>query len=402
MEETDENQSATTLELFFDLVFVFAVTQVTGFMAHGLKGEHAGLSMVQGMLILALFWWGWVGYAWLCNLVRADEGEVRVILMVAMAVMFLVALAIPEAFHDLDGGIDGPYLIAGCYFAFRLTHVVLFWVYARDDDGLQRQLIRFFPTLILSTSFLVLAAMSHDDVHRTLLWGAAVVADYGGTFLGGASGWRLRSAGHFAERHGLMVIIALGESIVAIGVGTNELPISWPIVATAVAGIALAAGLWWIYFDISALKGEEALAEALRDGRVSMARDAYSVLHLPLVAGIVLLALGLKKSMEYVGDPANHELSEPLGALAAAALFGGVIVYLAGHIGFKLRTLGRFSKPRAALVVLVGLGWTLSGDVPALAQVVLLAVLVWALAVYETVHYAEERARTRHAGHTHA
>jgi hypothetical protein len=106
--------------------------------------------------------------------------------------------------------------------------------------------------------------------------------------------------------------------------------------------------------------------------------------------------------MEYVGDPTHHELSEPLGAIAAAALFGGVIVYLAGHIGFKLRTLGVFSKPRAALVVLVGIGWALAGDVPALAQVVLLATLVWGLAVYETLHYAEERARTRHAGHGHA
>ena len=402
MERTDDHQSATPLELFFDLVFVFALTQVTAFMAHGLKGEHGGLAMAQGMLILALFWWGWVGYAWLCNLVRADEGEIRVILMLAMAVMFLVALAIPEAFHDIDGGLYGPYLIAGCYFAFRLTHVLLFWAYARDDAGLQRQLLRFFPTIILSTTFLVLAAMSHDDVHRTLFWAGAVLADYGGTFLGGSSGWRLRSAGHFAERHGLMVIIALGESIVAIGVGTEELAISWPIVAAGLAGIALAAGMWWIYFDISALKGEHALDEALRNGKVAMARDAYSLLHLPLIAGIVLMALGLKKAMEYVGDPDHYDLSDPLGGLAATALFGGVIIYLLGHIGFKLRTLGTFSKPRAALVLVVAVAWAVAGGVPALLQVVLLAVLVWSLAVYETFHYAEERARVRHAGHGHS
>jgi low temperature requirement protein LtrA len=401
MERTDEHQSATPLELFFDLVFVFALTQVTAFMAHALKGPDGALGIAQGMLILALFWWGWVGYAWLCNLVRADEGVIRIIMMVAMTVMFLVALAIPEAFHDLDGGLDGPYVIAACYFAFRLTHVLLFWAYARDDAGLQRQLLRFFPTIILSTTFLVLGAGTHDDVHRTLFWLAAVFADYGGTFLGGSSGWRLRSAGHFAERHGLMVIIALGESIVAIGVGTEELAISWPIIAAGVAGIALAAGLWWIYFDISALKGEEALAEALRQGKVAMARDAYSLLHLPLVAGIVLLALGLKKTMEYVGDPAHHDLSDPLGSLASAALFGGVIIYLLGHIGFKLRTLGVLSKPRAALVVAVGLGWALAGDVPALLQVVLLALLVWLLAGFETFRYAEERARVRHASHHH-
>ncbi|TCJ23401.1 low temperature requirement protein A [Nocardioides jejuensis] len=401
MERTEEHQSATPLELFFDLVFVFALTQVTAFMAH--NDPLRWLAIAQGMLVLALFWWGWVGYSWLCNLVRADEGEIRLILMLAMSVMFLVALAIPESFHDLDGGLSGPYVIAAGYFAFRITHLLLFWAYARDDQGLRRQLIRFFPTILLSTGFLVLGAVTHDEVHRTFFWLGAVVSDYGGTFLGGARGWRLRSAGHFAERHGLMVIIALGESIVAIGVGTNDLPISWPIVGAALAGIALAAGLWWIYFDISAIKGEEALAAVLREGRsVSLARDAYSLLHLPMIAGIALLALGLKKAMAYVGDPAHHDLSEPLGTIAAAALFGGVILYLLAHIGFKLRTLRIFSKPRAGLVVLVAIGWAVSGDVPALAQVVLLAVLVWLLAGFETVRYAEERARVRHAGHDHS
>lgn len=399
MEETDENQSATTLELFFDLVFVFAVTQVTAFMAENLNGW----GILQGLAVLALFWWGWVGYAWLCNLVRADEGPVRLILLLAMSVMFLVALAIPEAFHDLPGGLHGPYVIAGCYFAFRLTHLALFWVYAAGDGALRRQLLRFCPTLILSTTFLILAARADSPHTATYFWLAALASDYGGTVLGGASGWRLRSAGHFAERHSLMVIIALGESIVAIGAGTNEQPISWPIIAAGGAGVALAAALWWVYFDVIALKGEEALEEVVRNGRsVAMARDAYSFLHLPLMAGIVLMALGLKKVMQYVGDPHHHDLSDPLGRTAAAALFGGVLLYLLGHIGFKARTLYAFSKPRAVLAAAVALAWLLAGGVPALGQVVLLAVLVWALAAYETVRYAEERARTRHAGHTHA
>lgn len=399
MEETDENQSATTLELFFDLVFVFAVTQVTAFMAHDLDGWR----IVQGLAVLALFWWGWVGYAWLCNLVRADEGPVRLILLLAMAVMFLVALAIPEAFHDLPGGLHGPYVIAACYFAFRLTHLALFWVYAEGDGGLRRQLLRFCPTIILSTTFLLFAAHSHSPKTATYFWLAALASDYGGTVLGGSSGWRLRSAGHFAERHSLMVIIALGESIVAIGAGTNEQPLSWPIIAAGAAGVALAAALWWVYFDLSALKGEEALEEVVRNGRtMAMARDAYSFLHLPLMAGIVLMALGLKKAMAYVGDPAHHDLSDPLGPLPAAALFGGVLLYLLGHIGFKLRTLHVFSKPRAGLALVVAVAWAVAGGVPALGQIVLLAALVWALAAYETVHYAEERARTRHAGHSHA
>lgn len=392
---TDEDQAATPLELFFDLVFVFALTQVTTFMAHDL----GWLGLFQGLLILSLFWWGWVGIAWLSNLIRLDEGPVRLVLLAAMGVMFLVALAIPQAFHAAPGAISGPYLIAGAYLAFRLTHLVLFWDYSRGDAGLRRQLIRFCPTLVVSAACLVLAAGSHDARTQTAWWAAALVADYLGTILGGARGWRLRSASHFAERHGLIVIIALGETIVAIGVGATDLPLTWPLVVAGLSGIAIAAALWWIYFDITAIKGQEALADMLRGGgSVAMARDAYSILHLPLMAGIVLIALGLKKTMEYVGDSSAHGLSDPLGSVPAAALCGGVMLYLLGHVGFKLRIMHEVGTSRAALAGVIAAIWTFSSQFSALMLVVSVAALLWFLVVFETFRYAEERSNVRSAG----
>jgi low temperature requirement protein LtrA len=403
MERTDENQTATPLELFFDLVFVFALTQVTAYMAHPLD-HHVSpwLAMLQGVLLMALLWWAWVGYSWLTNLVRADEGVVRLILMVAMVAMFALSLSIPEAFHDLPGGLSGPWVLLACYLLFRVTHIALFWCYARDDRGLRKQLVKFTPTLLVSTALLAWAATTHDRTLQTALWAIALAGEYLGTVLGGSSGWRLRSVGHFAERHGLMVIIALGESIVAIGIGAEELPVSWPIIAASALGLALASGLWWIYFDITSIHAEHALAEAPDDGhRTAMARDAYSVLHLPLMVGIVLLALGLKKLLGYVGDPEHHALTDPLSTSGLVALYGGVGLYLVGHIAFKLRTTRILSIPRTvAVVVLAGL---LAGlwSAPALAQLGGVVALVWLLIVFETWTYSEQRHEVRHAGHGH-
>lgn len=403
MERTEENQAATPLELFFDLVFVFALTQVTAYMAHP-NDHHISpwLAMLQGVLMMALLWWAWVGYSWLTNLVRADEGYVRVILMVAMVAMFAVSLAIPEAFYDLPGGLSGPWVLLACYFLFRITHIALFWCYARDDRGLRTQLVKFTPTLLVSTALLAWAATSHDPAVQTALWAAALVGEYVGTILGGSRGWRLRSVGHFAERHGLMVIIALGESIVAIGIGAAELPVSWPIISASALGLALAAGLWWIYFDVTAIHAEHALADEPDDGhRTAMARDAYSVLHLPLMVGIVLLALGLKKLLGYVGDAEHHDLTDPLKASGLVALYGGVGLYLLGHIAFKMRTTRILSVPRTvALAVLAGLFAAL-WNAPALVQLGGAVAVVWGLVAFETWRYAEQRHEVRHTGHGH-
>ena len=166
---------------------------------------------------------------------------------------------------------------------------------------------------------------------QTALWGAALVVDYVGTALGGASGWRLPAPSHSAERHGLILIVALGESIVAIGVGVAQRPISAPIIAASALGLVLVSAMWWAYFDVSALQSEHALATAPIETRPRLARNAFSFTHVPLVAGVVLVALGMKKVLEYVADSEHHTLRDPLTGVALSALMGGVVFAESRH-----------------------------------------------------------------------
>ncbi|GIF44629.1 low temperature requirement protein A [Actinoplanes xinjiangensis] len=374
-----EAGAVSPLELFFDLVFVFALTQVTATMA----AQLSGVGLLRGLLLVALLWWSWTGYAWLANLVQADQGIARFGMFAAMAVMFVLALTIPEAFDDAPGGLSGPVVVAVCYFAFRALHLLLFYVSSRGDAGLRGQLLRFTPAMLGGTA-LLLAAGAAEGATRTWLWVAALAVDYAGTYFGGARGWRIRSAGHFAERHGLIVIIALGESIVAIGVGVARLPISWPIVVASTLGLALAGGLWWAYFGISAAAGEHALAAVTGQQRAGLARDAYSFLHLPLVAGIVLLALGLKKTLEYVGDEQAHALTDPLKGVALIALVGGIVMHLLAQAAFRWRTTGRLDPALPVAALLVAPVAVLGTALPALVTLAVVAVITVVAVTLET------------------
>ena len=382
----DEDATVPPLELFFDLVFVFSLTQVTALMADDLTGH----GLVRGLLVLALLWWSWTGYAWLCNVVNAETGILRLVLFAAMAAMLVLSLSIPESFDDLPGGLNGPVVVAICYFLFRLMHLLMFELVALDDPGLRQQLLRFAPSMLGATVLLLVAAGT-DGTTQTLLWAAALAVDYVGTLLGGADGWRLRAPGHFAERHGLIVIVALGESIVAIGVGVAELPISVPIITASLLGLAVSAGMWWAYFDMSALHAEHAFTAEPEATRARFARDAYSYLHLPLVAGIVLTALGLKKVLEYAGDAEHHTLTEPLSGTAVVALYGGVLLYLLGHIGFKWRTAHQVMASRVGASVAILVASLLGGSLPAMASLAVLAALLVGLVAYESIAYAEHR-----------
>jgi low temperature requirement protein LtrA len=394
VERLRESDSATTLELFFDLVFVFALTQVTALMAE----EPTGRGLLKGTLLILVVWWCWVGYSWLSNLVKADEGLARVTVLVAMASMFLLALAIPEAFDDIGGGLWGPTVFAFGYLVLRLVHVVLFWAISGDDPALRRQVGRFAPTMVGGTVLLLFAANTSGNA-QLLLWLAAVVADYGGTLAIGARGWRLNSARHFAERHGLMVMIALGESIVAIGVGVTHLAISWPIVIAATLGLAVSASLWWAYFDTAAILGEQALASAQGDQRVAMARTAFTFLHLPMMVGIVMLALGLKKVLTYVGDTGRHTLSDPLYGAPLWALYGGTALYLLAHVGFAWRCYRSVKHYRLVVAVVLVVVVPVVANLPALAALGLLAALLIALNVVESLLFRTARDAARHGDH---
>jgi low temperature requirement protein LtrA len=286
-------------------------------------------------------------------------------------------------------------VIAVCYFAFRAVHLVLYWIIAREDPGLRNQLIKFTPSM-LGATILLLVASQFEGTTQTLLWAAALAVDYGGTFIGGAAGWRLRSPGHFSERFGLILIIALGESIVAIGVGVAALPISWAVVGATALGLTVSAGLWWIYFDVTAIHAERAFATAEPARQVRLARDAYTYLHFPLMAGVVLLALGLKKVLEYVGDTEHHDLADPLKGVPLYSLYLGVTAYLLGHVAFKWVMVHQFSTPRLLVAIATVVALPLITNLPAIVELGILSGLLVALIGYEVIRYADQRDEVRH------
>jgi low temperature requirement protein LtrA len=246
---TGEDHRVTTFELFFDLVYVFAMTQVTGYMAH----EHSGHGVVRGLLLLALLWWTWSAYAWLGNQARADEGLVRAGMAVAMAAIFVVALTVPEAWQDAPGGLDGPLVLVGAYLVVRCAHLILYAVAAAGDRELRRQLTITWGPLLASAALLVAGALLGGWA-QTWLFAGALLVDWVGVWLTSRQGsWRLHSAGHWTERHGNFIILAIGESVVAIGVGAAQQPISTPLLVGAILGVAVAVGLWWLYFDVASL-----------------------------------------------------------------------------------------------------------------------------------------------------
>ena len=384
-----EDHTVTTLELFFDLVFVFAITQITAFMADDVGPR----GLLRGLVLIALLWWAWCSYAWLGNQVRADEGVVRAGLLVAMAALFLVALSIPEAWGDRDGGISAPVVLAVSIAVVRLGHLTVFFIAAGTDAGLRRQLKRTAVPVGAAAALLVTGAVI-GGAAQTSLWAAALVIDYVGVYVT-ATDWRLPAPRHFAERHGLIMIIALGESMIAVGVGVTDLPLTVPIAAMAMLGLAVTVALWWAYFDVVAPVAERVLASTPPAERARLARDSYTYLHFPMIVGVIYLALGLKKVAEYVGDTDQHALTDPLSPTPLWALFGGVALYLLGHLGFRKRNVGTINRPRAVAVGVLLVAPLALLQVPALASLAVLAALLVGLVGFEVVHYAEARARVR-------
>ena len=388
--QEEEHATVTPLELFFDLVFVFALTQVTAFMADQLSWH----GILRGALVIMLLWWSWTGYAWLANTASAEERPIKLAILTGMAAMFVLALCIPEAFDDLPGGLSGPVVLAVCYLLFRGMHLVMFMIISREDAGLRKQVLRFALSVAASSAVLLTASQFQGWL-QTGLWVLALLADYVGTALGGFRGWRVPSPGHFSERHGLIIIVALGESIVAIGVGVAQEPITLVIVAASVLGLLLSSALWWAYFDISALLGEHALVNEPPETRARLARNAYSYVHMPLLLGVVLVAFGLKEVLLYVSDSSHHSLADSLPAVALAAMVGGVVLYLLGHVIFKWLTVHDISVVRlvAAGVLLAAIPLIVA--LPALIQLAVVAFIVTCAMVVESVLFAEARRKVR-------
>ncbi|MGA4786881.1 low temperature requirement protein A [Nocardia sp. AB354] len=387
-----EDASVTQLELFFDLVLVFAFTQVTDLAAH----DVTALNMLRAVLVLAVMWWVWIAYAWLGNVVKADEGVARVAMFAAMGAGLIVAEVIPEAFHDMPGGWYGPLVFAIGYLVIRLVHLAMFWLASTEDRQLRGQVGRWAGgSITIGTALLIVAAVEHGTV-QIVLWIAAIAGDMVWTFFAG-NDWRVNSASHFAERHGLIVIVALGESIVSIGVGVAGLPISWPITAGSLLALAVSGLLWWAYFDVAATVVERAMTEASGPRRIQIARNCYTFWHFPMVAGIVAMSLGLKKTLNYLGGAAGHTLHDRLQGIPLFALYGGVVLYLLALVGFRHYATRVVLWPRlvtaAVLIALV----PLAGQLPAMAALGLLCAVLTVLIVWETVRYAQPRDAVRHA-----
>jgi len=379
IEETREEteHKVTTLELFFDLVFVFAFTQVTAAMADNPTAE----GLARGLLVLGAVWWAWVGYAWLTNAIDPEEGVTRLAFFAVMAAMLVVSLAIPEAFDD------DAVIFAAAYTVVRFMQIALYAI-SDDDVNLRHAVQRLGLTTAISCGLLFAAAFT-DGTLQGALWGVALLIDFGGGLLSGTEGWSV-SAGHFAERHGLIVIIALGESIVALGLGASEDELTGLVVVAAVLGTAVTASLWWIYFDVVALVAERHLHQATGAARNAMARDSYSYIHLLMIAGIVLTALGVKKTLGSVDDP--------LKTIPAVALCGGVALYLVGHVLFRLRNIGSVAWRRVVAATVCVALIPAAKEVDALVTLAAVTAVLVAMISYEAIRFAEARDRVRHAG----
>jgi low temperature requirement protein LtrA len=374
--ERREREAVKPLELYFDLVFVLGFTQCTALMASQSTWE----GLAQGMLVLALLWWAWAAYAWLTSVIDPEEGAVRLVMFAAMAALLVAALCVPEAFEDRG------LTFAIAYGVVRAAHIALFLLASRTDPPLRQAVVGWAIGSAIGVA-LVAGAAFLDGVAQGVLWGVAILIDWGEPALFDAAGWRLVPA-HFAERHNLVIILALGESIVALGVGA-EIDLDAAAITAVVLGIALASALWWIYFDVVALVTARRLTLA-PEGRERnrLARDSYTYLHFPMVAGIVLAALGLEETLAHV--------DESLDGPHAVALLGGTALYLLAHVALRLRNAHTLNVQRLGLALVLLALVPAALEAPALATLAAVSAALWAMIAYETATYDERRQRLRH------
>jgi len=372
----DHEHRVTPRELFFDLVFVFAFTQVATLLAA--DPTFAGIG--RGALVLAALWWAWTAYAWLTNTVDPEEEVVGAALLVALIAMFVAALVVPDVFDDKG------VLFGAAFLVVVAMHLALYALAGRGNRDLLVAVLRLAPWTLLGATLILVAGFT--DGARTWLWLAAIACTYIGAGLSGSTGWQLHPS-HLAERYGLVVIIALGEAFVSIGIGATGTGIGLGQVAAAILGLLVATSFWLAYFDFFAIRGERMLRDLQGAERVALARDAYAYAHLVLIGGIVLFAFAMKTIVGHVG--------EQLDSVRAFALCGGSALYLLTYSAIRIRVERRVRLSRgrfvAALVLL--LVFPLATVVPALAALALVTAVWLALHVYELVWWREARAESR-------
>jgi low temperature requirement protein LtrA len=354
--EPDRTARVSTLELFFDLVFVFTITQLTNVLVTGGDVE----AIVQVVVMLAVIWWMYDGYAWLTNAIATDHLRHRLLLIGGMGGFLVISLATPEAYSStgLQFGLG--------YLAVVLLHASM---YARGTSAREVAAILRIVPFNLAAAALVLAGGAFGGAVQWALWGVAAALLWISPWFTSVEGFVI-AAEHFVERHGLVIIVALGESIVVLGAGTVDLALDANLVLVALLSLALSASLWWTYFSDEAAV-ERAMTEAPQERRPQLALTAFGYWHYGLLLGVVAVAAGLKKA---IGDP-----YDPLDDLIAVELGVGAALFIACDVGFR-RTLGLTrSEIRLAaaafMLATIPIGTELSGaaQVGALAAIAALA-----------------------------
>jgi low temperature requirement protein LtrA len=378
---SEEGGRVTMFELFFDLVFVFSFTQVSRLMAEG----HDALGVLRGLVVLGMLWGLWVSYGWLSNQARADRGLVRVGLILAAILIFLLAVTIPSAFPGEGGSPALALVLLGGYFACRLIHGVLYYKAAGDDVDLRRQVIRtsFLP-IPLSAAIFVTGALVGSP-WQTWIWVLAFVIDSVVVYQtsrekpGQTTGWRVHSASYWVERFALIIILGLGESVVALGVGAVGAEVSLTLVAGISLTVVLAFSFWWAYFERMEPASEHLLEKTRGAQRTAVATDAYTYLHFPILVGIIITALGIEVATSHLGE-AQHGI----GWFGAIALAGGSALYFAGTGFFWRRLAGWWPWTR------MGSGVILLAVIPAVAAMPALIGLAFVTVLVIALLFAEE------------
>jgi low temperature requirement protein LtrA len=371
----EEEKRTGYIELFFDLVFVFAFTQVTTLVLE----DTSAAGFARAALVFALVWWAWAAYAWLTDAIDVENVTTRLFIFGAMLAAFFIAIALPDAYTD-----EGAWF-AVAYFLVRVLQIALYVWGVRDDPGQRAGVLRLAPWFLVAPT-VALAGGFVDDPWRTTLWTVSLAIDVVGTLFAARAGFRIKVS-HFAERHALIVIIALGESIVAVGLAAVELERDALFALAVSVSLAGAAAAWWAYFDFTQLASERAVHAADEAARSPLARDLYTFFHYPIVLGIVFLAVASKKTL---GGP-----GEPLADGGRAALALGMSLFLLGFVLSRYRLIRRIAWERigAALVVVALVLLFEDADALVLMTVSVLA-LVAALAV-ETFRLRELRSVTK-------
>jgi low temperature requirement protein LtrA len=368
-EGVDADRRTSPVELLWDLVFVFAVTQVTTL----LSGELSWAGFGRSMLVLALVWWAWSAFVWAANAQATNSWTLRVSLLIATVFIFITGLSVPRAF-----GADGT-LFATSYAVVRFLHLALYADASRRGNASWSAIAGFALTVAIGMALLIGGSFVGGS-GRIALWVVAVAIDYAGPAWltrERLSGLQHVAVAHFAERYSLFVIICLGESIVAIGAAARAggRPLDAAVLAAVSLGLLITVGMWWTYFDRFATTAEERLRE--HEDPVLAAADAYSYMHLVIVAGIITFAVGVKLL-------AKGAVDSPLAAPARLALCGGVAIYLLGNVGFRRRMVGSLGSQKIAVAGAVMLLFALSGDLAAWALAAVVTVLMAALCAAET------------------